>query len=152
MRRARARHAPGTMNGPERRYLDEVLRPRELARELLWWSFEPWKLQIGKRCTYAPDFVVVASDGTIECHEVKATWRSGKAGWMEDARVKIKAAASRYPFLRFVAAAERRSGGRSEWTFEEIHSDGAQPLAEAAGADEAAPTARPARLVREALA
>lgn len=135
MRHARARHVPGEMNGVERRYLSDVLRPRELARDLLWWSFEPLKLQIGERCFYTPDFIVVSGDGTIECHEVKAFWKNvGRAGWQEDARVKIKAAASRFPFLRFIAAAERRERGRAEWQFEEIHSDGSRPLAEAAGA------------------
>jgi len=112
------------MNGIERRYLTDVLRPRELTRDLLWWAFEALKLQLGERCWYTPDFVVVAADGTIECHEVKATWSTGKAGWEEDSRVKIKAAASRYPFLRFVSA----HGGKTGWKFEEIGNDGAQPL------------------------
>jgi hypothetical protein len=112
------------MNGIERRYLAEILRPRETTRDLIWFAFESLKLQIGHRCWYTPDFVVVAADGTIECHEVKATWGTGKAGWEEDARVKIKAAASRYPFLRFTAA----NGGNRGWNFEEIKSDGAQPV------------------------
>lgn len=136
--RARARHAPGEMNQTERAFADQVIRPLWMAREIAWWGFECLKLQIGERCWYEPDFVVVYLDGTIECNEVKKVYQPSKAqrakgkgeyvGWEDDARVKIKAAASRYPFFRFRAAALGPRG----WQFEEIKSDGAQPVEVAA--------------------
>jgi len=46
--------------------------------------------------------------GDIECHEVKGFWR-------DDARVKIRVAASLYPF-RFVAVTKTKGG----WDIEEF--------------------------------
>lgn len=117
-----ARCLPDTppMNRTEAAYLKACIRPRELAREIVWWDYEPWKLRIGEKCFYTPDFVVVTAEGRVECHEVKATWggrrHRGKAGWQEDARVKIKAAAGRYAFFRFLAA----HPARGAWQVEEI--------------------------------
>lgn len=132
--RARARSTPGEMNNTERAYADGVIGPLWMAREIAWWAFQPWKLQIGAACYYEPDFVVVNADAAIECVEVKKVYQPSKAqrakgqgeyvGWEDDARVKIKAAASRYPFFRFTAAALGPRG----WQFEEIQSDGAQPV------------------------
>lgn len=113
------------MNATEARYYAEKIRPREIARDVLWWGFEPWGLRIGERCSYTPDFIVLASDGSIECHEVKAGWRAsnGQIG-QEASRVRMRAAASRFPFLRFFAAAPMAK--RAGWSVEEIRSDGMQ--------------------------
>lgn len=59
------------------------------------WEFEPIKLKLAERTTYTPDFLVVTDD-QVECHEVKAWWE-------DDARVKIKVAAEKYWFFKFVA-------------------------------------------------
>lgn len=120
------------MNRIERRYADEVIRPLCMAGQVVWWGFQPIKLQLGKACYYEPDFLLQMADLSLECHEIKDTWRekrkgktaSTRVGWEEDARVKIKAAASRYPFLRFIAMAHRKEIGVSKWDEEEIHPDG----------------------------
>jgi ribonuclease BN (tRNA processing enzyme) len=57
---------------------------------------------------FAYDFMVINVDDVVEFHEVKGFWR-------DDARVKIKAAADKFPF-RFIAAQE--VGGK--WKYEEI--------------------------------
>jgi len=57
--------------------------------------FEAVKLRLADKTFYTPDFFVVYPD-RFECHEVKGFWR-------DDARVKIKVAASQYPWMRFKA-------------------------------------------------
>lgn len=102
--RGRAPHVPGTMNKTEKAYADE-LRTLQAAGAVLWWAFEPVKLQLADRTYYTPDFLVMLADHSLECHEVKGFWE-------DDARVKIKVAARLFPF-RFVAFTPRpqRDGG-----------------------------------------
>ena len=114
------------MNQMEQRYanrLEMLLRGQRIS----WWAFEPWKFRIGVSTFYTPDFGVVTIEGTIELHETNPTWTSGrmagKAGYREDSRVKIKAAASRYPFLRFVSARERPQREGRTWELEVIQTD-----------------------------
>lgn len=54
----------------------------------------------------------MAADGVLELHEVKGFWS-------DDARVKIKVAADRFPFRfrAFKARAKRHGGG---WAVEEF--------------------------------
>lgn len=99
--RARARHAPGVMNKAEERYAREQLAPAKAAGVIRDWRFEPLKLRIGDKCFYTPDFLVVTAEGFIELHEFKGHWE-------DDARVKIKAAASLYPWFTFIAITRAR--------------------------------------------
>ena len=57
-----------------------------------------------------PDFAVLPADGVLEIHEVKGFWQ-------DDARVKIKVAASLYPF-RFVAMKARAKKHGGGWEAE----------------------------------
>ena len=71
---------------------------------ILWHKFEPLKLRFADNTFYTPDFAVLpASTRVIELHEVKGFWR-------DDARVKIKVAASLFPF-RFIAVTLHKRGG-----------------------------------------
>ncbi len=93
--KARAIHRPGVMNKTEAAYgfyLSELQNKGEIRE----FKFEAVKLILGNRCSYTPDFMVVRPDGTLEFHEVKGFWR-------DDARVKIKTAADKFPFV-FIAA------------------------------------------------
>lgn len=109
--RARGRHTPGTMNALERAYADH-LELRRRAGEVAWYSFEAVKLRLAAKCYYAVDFLVMLADGGLECHEVKGYWE-------DDARVKIKAAAEKFPFVFLaVTRAPKRQGGG--WQFEEF--------------------------------
>lgn len=90
----RARGVPKVvagMNKTEAAYAEHLLL-RQHAGEVVWFAFEAVKLRLADKTFYTPDFAVMLADGTIEQHEVK--------GFMyDDAAVKIKVAASLYPFV-----------------------------------------------------
>jgi len=102
---ARVRHKAGVMNKLERAYADrlELLR---LGGKIRAWAFDAEKLRLADKTFYSPDFRVVDADGFVEFHEVKGFWE-------DDARVKVKVAASLHPY-QFVAAQCKRG----VWTFE----------------------------------
>lgn len=102
----------GKKNKTEQAY-DELLSARLQSGEILWYRFEAVKLRLADNTFYTPDFLVITATGTQECHEVKGRWT-------DDARVKIKVAASQYPF-RFIAI---RRAGRHDWHIEDLTSSG----------------------------
>lgn len=111
--------SPGKMNGAESDYA-AALEERVRSGEITFYGFERMTLRVGDDCRYTPDFLVRASSGQIELHEVKVEWRPSKkrlatdpsakprVGWREDARVKFLACAAAYPFFRFFVAVQRR--------------------------------------------
>lgn len=108
---AQGRLKSGQMNKTEQAYAAH-LELRKAAGEVLWYRFEGLKLRLADNTFYTPDFVVLAADYALECHEVKSFW-------MDDARVKIKVAAELYPF-RFKALkprAKKHGGGYDEERF-----------------------------------
>ena len=84
----------GAMNKTEAAY-ERDLKDAQALGDVLWYKFEAVKLRLADNTFYTPDFAVMANDGVLEMHEVKGFWQ-------DDARVKIKVAASLYPF-RFIA-------------------------------------------------
>lgn len=103
----RRRHTPGVMNRTEAAYA-EHLRIRQLAGEVQWFAFESVKLKLAPLTFWTPDFAVLLADDTLELHEVKG-------GFIEDdAMVKIKCAAEKYP-LRVVMA--QRKKVKEPWVF-----------------------------------
>lgn len=94
----------GEMNKTEAAY-DQHLWSRFFAKEILWHKFEAVKLRLADNTFYTCDFAVLTADCVLEMHEVKGYWQ-------DDARVKIKVAASLYPF-RFIAVTPRtkKNGG-----------------------------------------
>lgn len=103
----------GEMNSTESAYADH-LRSRASLGEIAWFKFEGVKLRLADNTFYSPDFVVMLANGELEMHEVKGFWQ-------EDARVKIKVAASLFPFC-FIAVtrrAKKRGGG---WEIENFSS------------------------------
>lgn len=103
---AQGRLKPGQMNQTEKAYHD-LLDLRLQAGEVLWFKFEGLKLRLADNTFYTPDFVVLAADGVLECHECKGHWA-------DDARVKIKVAADLYPF-RFLAVKKGRKAEGGGW-------------------------------------
>lgn len=101
----------GTMNKTEAAY-DAHLRLLAQAGDVLWHKFEAVKLRLADNTFYTCDFAVLAADGVLEMHEVKGFWQ-------DDARVKIKVAASLYPF-RFVAVTARAKKNGGGWEREEF--------------------------------
>lgn len=107
------RHQTGKMNGAEKKY-SEHLTNLVRSSEILEWAFEPEKFRLADSTYYTPDFRVIKMDGAVEFHEVKAFWKNrGKAGWMEDARVKIKVAAEQHPYP-FIAVCLNKD----QWQYE----------------------------------
>ncbi len=104
-RYARGRMPAGTMNKTEAAFAAH-LELQKHAGEVLWWKFEPLKLRLADTTFYTPDFAVLQSDGVLELCEIKGFWR-------DDARVKIKVAASLYPF-RFIAVKKKGKGWERE--------------------------------------
>lgn len=101
----------GMMNRTEAAYAAHLAELQH-AGEILWFKFEGVKLRLADNTFFTCDFAVLSKDSVLEMVEVKGFWQ-------DDARVKIKVAASLYPF-RFVAVtarAKKRGGG---WEREEF--------------------------------
>ncbi len=81
----------GVMNKTEAAYARH-LDALKFSGEILEYWFEEIKFKIGtSACWYEPDFLVQVKGGAMEIHECKGHWQ-------EDALVKIKSLALRYPF------------------------------------------------------
>lgn len=95
----------GEMNKTEAAYA-EHLEQQKRRGEILWFKFEALKFRLAVKTFYTPDFMVLTQHSFIELHEVK--------GFMqEDANVKIKVAASIYPF-KFILVRKRKGGWHLE--------------------------------------
>ena len=100
----------GEMNKTEARYDEHLWQIRGTV--IAWHKFEGVKLRLADNTFYTPDFAVMLMSGELEMHETKGHWQ-------DDAKVKIKVAASLYPF-RFIAVkplAKKAGGG---WAVEEF--------------------------------
>jgi hypothetical protein len=86
----RGRPRPGVMNGLETKYAEHL---KSLKREnhILEYWFEGIKFKLADKTYYTPDFLILRPDMVLEVHEVKGFW-------LDDARVKIKVAAEKFPF------------------------------------------------------
>ena len=105
--RARAVRRPGAMNPTEAEYA-QMLENRRLAGEIQMWQFESIKLLLAPKLTYTPDFFVINADEQMELHEVKGFWR-------DDAKVKLKMAKEKFPFIFVVAQKVKK-----EWNIYEF--------------------------------
>ena len=108
------RREPGVMNRLEADYALH-LELRRRAGEIEWFAFDAVKLRLAASTFYAFDFLVMLENGELEAHEVKGHWE-------DDARVKIKVAASMYPF-RFLAIT--RPSKAKGWQIERFTTDAA---------------------------
>lgn len=110
-------HVPGAMNKTEARYATH-LGLLKLAGEIECFDFETVTLKLAKDLRYTPDFVVLTPSLEIEFHECKAGIKqktrdglkqlTGKVEplFTDDAKVKIKMAAERFPYLKFCVVYE----------------------------------------------
>ena len=99
----------GQMNRTEALY-EQRLQILQQTGTIQWFAFEAIKLKLADKTYYTPDFLVLNSDGMLECHEVKGFWR-------DDARVKIKVAAQKFPF-RFLAVTMQSKKAGGDWDVE----------------------------------
>jgi hypothetical protein len=106
---ARATRKASGLNKLEQEYYNHLLALKANG-EIAGCMPQPLKLNLapGLACTYTPDFMVIRNDGILEFHETKGFWH-------DDARVKIKVAASKFPFV-FVAVTKPRKS--SPWQYE----------------------------------
>jgi hypothetical protein len=109
--RARFRKQPNGMNKLEAQY-GQYLEGLKLAQEIKDYRYSALKLRLADNTFYTPDYLVISKENDVELHEVKGFWE-------DDARVKIKVAASLYPF-RFLAARRRAVKDGGGWQFEEF--------------------------------
>jgi hypothetical protein len=87
---AKPRRVPGHMNKLEARYAGH-LDLLKMSGQLKQWWFEAIALRIGQRCFWHPDFLIEQKDGRLELHDTKGHVK-------DDALVKAKAIASKFPF------------------------------------------------------
>ena len=102
------RREPGSMNGLETSFSEELTR-RVNAGELLWWLHESMTVKLGPDCRYTPDFLTQMPDGELVIYETK--------GFMEaKSLVKIKATHTQFPFRIIVVKkrAKKDGGGFAE--------------------------------------
>lgn len=79
-----------------------------------WIEREPMALKLGNGVRYNPDFAVYEQDGewTANCQPERLTFYEVKGHMRDDAAVKLKVAASRFPFIRFILVwRDLKSGG-----------------------------------------
>ncbi|AOA59860.1 hypothetical protein [Acinetobacter larvae] len=97
----------GVMNQTERKYAGH-LESLKIAGEILYYAFDSMKFRLADKTFYSPDFIVLRSSGELEAHEVKGHWE-------DDARVKIKVAASMHP-IPFIAV--KWNSKNNNWDYE----------------------------------
>ena len=87
----------------------------EVHEHIISWKFEPMGLKLAsEKCYYYPDFLVVYPD-RFEFHEGKAyNKKEGKPLIKDDALVKIKVAASEFPWIIFKVVWEN---GHNNWNY-----------------------------------
>lgn len=105
-----------TMNKGEAQYA-QVLEAEKRAGRITDYRFEGVKLRLADNTHLTMDFLVIDCDGFVQLHDVKALWSHGKVGVQEDANIKIKVAASQYPYFQFLTAWKEKNGTWSKKTY-----------------------------------
>lgn len=105
----------GEMNKTEKAFAEHLEALKRQGSIVDYW-FESVKLKVASnRCDYLPDFLVLQNDRTLELYEVKGA----KAIFTDDAKVKCKVCADKYPFkLLVVYPIPKKLGGG--WEIEEM--------------------------------
>ena len=110
-RTARGRRKPGEMNKLEAAYAQH-LEALRVAGEIEWWVYEAVTLKLAKDTRYTPDFVVMDKTFHIIVDETKGFLQ-------DDAWVKLKVAAEKFPFrFRLVRQVAKKNGGG--WDIKEV--------------------------------
>lgn len=117
--RALGRLPAGTMNGTEKAYAAH-LELLKASGDIKYWKFEPASFKLARLTTYKPDFLIVRKDDMAIFDEVK--------GFMtDDANVKIKIAASMFPFQFRIVRKAGKAGGM--WSIQNVGPDDAKEVA-----------------------
>ncbi len=108
--RGTSRKRTGVMNRLEAAYALHLTMLKNQG-DVIWFEYEPMKLRLADNTYLTPDFLVLTNDGELQIHETKGS----KAIYMDDARVKMKVAADKFPF-RFFVIYRTKEG----WTKDEV--------------------------------
>lgn len=97
----------GEMNKTESEYAN-FLKSQVIAGSIQSYIFEGYTLKLANDTRYTPDFMVLTNDGVMQFHEVKGYWT-------DDAKVKVKVAAEKFPhqFIIVKKLAKKDGGGFS---------------------------------------
>lgn len=101
----------GEMNTLEADYAAQLELEKRAGAITEYW-FEPFNLRLAKDTFYRADFLVMLADGTLEIRETKGFMR-------EDALIKLKIVAEKYPFRVLVVYRRLKKEGGG-WRYEEI--------------------------------
>jgi hypothetical protein len=96
----------GEENATERRYAAHLERLKQ-AGEIRWYLFEGIKLKLAPKTFLTVDYAVMSATGQLEMHDVKGA----RAIFSDDAKVKMKVAADKFPFVFKVAFPKKGSAG-----------------------------------------
>lgn len=96
------------MNKTETAY-SIYLRALLFSGAIVEWKFEAIKLRLADNTFYTPDFAILLPCGTLELHDVKGRGGDGPGGWEDDAKVKIKVAATLFPWFKFVGTYRKQN-------------------------------------------
>lgn len=118
--RGRKKGEPQGPNKTELAY-GKLLEEQMKDGAIIEYGYEGIKLRLADNTFYTPDYYVITHDLELELHEVKSARKDKKSGtykpfYEQAARVKIKVAADKYPYFRFVAMAKAPTG----WIREEF--------------------------------
>jgi hypothetical protein len=116
-RAPRTRRVAGTMNKGEQQYHD-ILTAQQHAGGILEFKYEGLTIKLANDVRFTADFFVVNADSEVELHEVKPRTKNGKYYAREDAVMKMRLAATHYPFRVFVCWPADRTG--VHWHREEV--------------------------------
>jgi predicted nuclease of restriction endonuclease-like RecB superfamily len=97
--RGKEKDPRGGMNRTESEFWEFLLALKNGGR-ISNFVFERYTLKLAERTNYTPDFCVFHLDGLMEFVEIKGFWR-------DDARVKFKVAADRFPWHDWTAVKKK---------------------------------------------
>ena len=110
----RVRGAKKGMNKLEAKYA-QYLQIQLGAGEILWWAYEPITLKLADDTRLTVDFAVQLPTGEIVLRDTKASTKKGKLLIEDDAAVKLRVAATYFPFRIEIATQIDR-----EWIIKEV--------------------------------
>jgi hypothetical protein len=88
---AKATKRADGMNKLEAAWAEELEKQKQNG-EIVFYRYSPCGLRLADKTFYHPDFLVIEANGTVRFDETKGFMR-------DDANVKIKVAASQFPFV-----------------------------------------------------
>jgi len=97
----------GERNRTEQAY-ENVLKTMLISGEILWYSFDSIKLRLANNTFLSVDFFILTKDFKLQAVDVKGSL----AIITDDAKVKMKVAAEKFPWEFFYAIPKpKRDGG-----------------------------------------